>query len=196
METLIHFDQRLFEFLNSTLTHPWLDVFFPLITDLYKSLYFKITVYPAVLVIWVMKYGKKGALVFLFCVSCIAFSDVFSRHVVKENVKRLRPGDNPAVTSVIRAPYGGTSFTSNHATNMFAFATFVSAFLPAVRFILFAMAFLIAYSRIYVGVHFPADVICGALLGALIASLFVQMTLRILKIPRPFKTKVAAKGTT
>ncbi|MGZ3770653.1 MAG: phosphatase PAP2 family protein, partial [Bdellovibrio sp.] len=80
----------------------------------------------------------------------------------------------------VRAPFGGYSFVSNHANNMFNFATFTSSIFPPAAIPAFTMAFLVAYSRVYNGVHFPADVICGALLGILFGLVFARLCKKII----------------
>ncbi|MEK6772631.1 MAG: phosphatase PAP2 family protein [Bdellovibrionota bacterium] len=182
MDFIILFDQRLFEFLNSTLTHPWLDVFFPFLTDLHKSAVFQFTAYPMILIALYLKFGKKSLGIFLSLVLCIACTDFIGSQVIKNNVGRLRPGDNPKVQSLVKSPYGGTSFISNHSANMFAFAIFMSVFFPTMTIPFFVLAALVAYSRIYVGVHFPLDVLGGAFLGLFTGKIFSKIFVLWFKI--------------
>jgi len=186
MEFIIAADHRLFEFLNSTLTHPWLDVFFPFITDLHKSPFFQWTVCPAIFFSLFYYYRKKSWLIFLSLVVCISLTDFIGSQLIKNNVNRLRPGDNPTVISAIKSPYGGTSFISNHSANMFAFASFISVFIPPLKLFFYSIAFIIAYSRIYVGVHFPLDVIIGGLFGLLMGKTFSFFCIHWLKIKLHF----------
>jgi undecaprenyl-diphosphatase len=65
------------------------------------------------------------------------------------------------------------SFPSGHAATSFACATVLSAFAPRLRLPLYALAVLIAFSRLYNGVHYPTDVVAGAVLGALTALLLL-----------------------
>ncbi len=189
MNNLITLDQRLFEFINSTFTHPWLDYFFPLITDLHKNFIFMLFLVSGLFYLFFKSYSKKSIFLFLALILCLATTDFVGSQVIKGNIQRLRPGDNPEVKSTVLSPYGGTSFISNHAANMFAFATFTGVFLPSLRILLFAFAFLVAYSRIYVGVHFPLDVIAGSIFGLVIGKTFVLICLRLLKITPVLKNK-------
>lgn len=191
MDFLISIDHSLFEFLNSTLTHPWLDVFFPWITDLHKSPLFQVTAYPLIFFSLYYFYGKKSFIIFLSLFFCIASTDFIGSQLIKKNVNRLRPGDNPGVHSVVKSPYGGTSFISNHSANMFAFASFTSVFLPPMTIPFYFLALLAAYSRVYVGVHFPLDVLFGGLFGYLNGKIFSFLCLRLFKLKNPFKKRVS-----
>ena len=189
MDFLISLDQRLFEFINSTFTHPWLDYFFPLITDLHKHFIFMLIIVFGIFYLFFKSYSKKAILLFLGLIFCLSTSDFVGSQVIKANIQRSRPGDNPTVKSIVLSPYGGTSFISNHAANMFAFATFTSVFLPSFRILFFALAFLVAYSRVYVGVHFPLDIIAGSIFGLVIGKMFALICSRLLKITPVLKNK-------
>jgi len=175
-------DYFLFHLINQVWTNPWLDQFFPWMTDLHKTLLFQCTVVPFVGLVFFWKYKKKGLLLFVVTLLCLGFSDFFGSAVIKNNIQRPRPGDMTELHAVVRSPYGGYSFISNHSTNSFAFAIFVSSFFLMSRWPLVFIASLIGYSRIYNGVHFPTDVLCGALLGILWGYLFSIAAKRLLKI--------------
>ena len=104
-------------------------------------------------------------------------SDLTSSSLIKHLVFRLRPCHNPAIADNIRvlASYCpvSSSFTSSHACNHFALATFIYITLHKTSrwwVAIFAWAFSIAYSQVYVGVHYPMDIFCGALIGSLIGD--------------------------
>src|SRR5579862_1073651 len=91
--------------------------------------------------------------------------------IVKPLVDRHRPFTSiPAVTVIDERPHDA-SFPSGHAGNAFAAAVVLARALPQWQAVWWTLAVLIAYSRIYVGVHYPADVVGGAILGALSATL-------------------------
>lgn len=175
MDFLIHLDHSLFHFINQTLASSWQDAFFPFITDLHKQLWFKLIVYPILFGFYLYKYKKMGILYFVFCLLATGVTDFSGNNLIKKNVQRPRPFDLVGMEVTKRSSAHGQSFISNHASNMFAFATYTSSFFPAGRFVFFAFAVLIAYSRVYNGVHFPLDVICGGLWGIAIALLFILL---------------------
>jgi undecaprenyl-diphosphatase len=144
----------------------------PVITDLHKSKLAVSVLLPLALVFWFQQKRHKMWAPLLTTLLLIASVDNFSHRILKENIQRPRP---PLVEKEIqiRAPqYGGYSFPSNHAANTFAIATFLGACYPAAWFSLTLFAFIGAYSRVYVGVHYPSDVLAGALIGIFFGLFF------------------------
>lgn len=174
-------DRTLLYYINTLGSTPWLDPFFLSITDMHKSTYFAFIVIPFFLGLFIWKYGKRGIWIFLGLLFCLGLSD-FTGSQIKKSVHRLRPGDAIGVEVTIRAPYGGYSFVSNHATNMYALATYSSFFIPPLTIPVFTIATFVAYSRIYNGVHYPSDVFFGALLGILFGYLCSQSLNYFLKV--------------
>jgi undecaprenyl-diphosphatase len=182
LDLLIHLDQQLFVLINSKWTSPWADQFFPFITDMHKSPIFNIIFIPALIGFFINKKGiKKGLLVFLFCAISIASSDLIGNWGFKKTIQRLRPAETQGLEVQVRSSFGGYSFVSNHSANMFNLATFISVIYPPIRIPVYSVAFLIGYSRVYNGVHFPADVLIGALLGCIVGSVFTKFCFFTLK---------------
>lgn len=173
MDFLIQLDHSLFQFINQSLSSSWQDVFFLFITDMHKLIWFKIIAYPALFGFYFYKYNRQGIIYFVFCLLSLGVTDVTGSKIIKNNVYRSRPFQTEGLVAIQRSPAHGKSFISNHAANMFAFATYATTFFPGGRFVFFGFATLIAYSRVYNGVHFPLDVICGALWGISISLIFV-----------------------
>jgi undecaprenyl-diphosphatase len=126
-----------------------------------------------------MNFGRKGWLWSLYLTMTVIISDLISSHLIKDRlVYRLRPCGNPLWADSIHflASYcpTGSSFTSSHACNHFAMAVFIYRTLrPFSRWwaLVLLWAFVISYAQVYVGVHYPLDIICGGILGSLIGWL-------------------------
>ncbi len=180
METLIQLDKTVFAFFNQTLTNPVFDKFFPFITngEHWVLLY-------AALIIWLLwKCGKNGRICVLALAITITLSDGINSRLIKPAVNRNRPCQEAGMYSRTLVNCGaGKSFASSHAANNFAAAIILSFFFIKMRWIFFSVAALMAFSRVYVGVHYPIDIISGAIIGSLIAYLvlFVLKKVKLIK---------------
>ncbi|MBK8967472.1 MAG: phosphatase PAP2 family protein [Saprospiraceae bacterium] len=163
-------DISVFHLINDTWSNPVFDFLLPM----WRERWTWVPLY-LLLVVFILRYFRTrcGLAVLLGLVLAVGVSDFTSSTLVKKNVQRLRPCNDPAVRAIViqRIPCGsGFSFTSSHAANHFAVAVYLSLFLgglaPWVRPALFIWAFLVAYAQVYVGVHYPGDVVGGALLGS------------------------------
>jgi undecaprenyl-diphosphatase len=126
------------------------------------------------------QYKWKTFLVLAFVTLLILVSDQISVHAFKNVFERLRPCHNPELIERVRmiTGCGGQyGFVSSHAVNSFALAVFVTGIINNngrwLTFVMFLYAFLNCYSRVYLGVHYPGDVLIGAILGFAIAKLFL-----------------------
>lgn len=129
---------------------------------------------------------KNITRIILFVILLIAASDQLSAHVIKNFVERLRPCHEAAIASQVHLVNnycgGEFGFVSSHAANSFALLTLLFLLLKGrdkklVRLLL-TWAIIVSYSRIYLGVHYPGDVISGALLGVALAKIFSEIYLR------------------
>jgi len=181
IEKIITKDRELFIYLNGLGSEQW-DAFWLLVTDKYTWL----PLYVFLLFVLFWYYGWKKALVILFVTALlVTFTDQFV-NLIKNSIHRLRPNRDPSLQDIIRIlkNSGGYSFVSGHATNSFAVSTFMIAVLKKYnRLIYFVLLWplLFAYSRIYVGVHFPIDIILGMLLGILIGYGFYKLNIYFLR---------------
>ncbi len=161
-------DQQLFLFLNS-LNSPFCDQIMHAISGvlIWLPLYLAILIYLGV------KYKRRFLIILLFIIIAATLSDQVSV-LIKNNVHRLRPCHEPlleGLVHLVRGECGGLySFVSSHATNSFNVALISLMFIKKRWFSIsiVAWAAIVGYSRIYLGVHYPGDVLCGSILGALI----------------------------
>lgn len=171
MKKLIDFDKWLFVKINKDSANYFFDQFMPFLRQ--STIWIPFYLFMAVFII--INFPKKALTWLLYISGTVAATDMISSHVFKPWIGRLRPCNDMDMASNIHflANYCGQngSFTSSHAANHFGMATFLFITLQAVLgkwcflFLLWATA--ICYSQIYVGVHFPLDVVGGALLGIL-----------------------------
>ncbi|WP_431244113.1 phosphatase PAP2 family protein [Flavobacterium sp. P21] len=128
--------------------------------------------------------GKQTLYLLLFIAVLIAFTDQ-TCNLFKHTFQRLRPCNNPELKSIIRIVQVRTSYSffSGHATNTMAVATFLFLVLKS-RFkylgFIFLWPLIFAYSRIYLGLHYPGDILAGYFFGALFGSL-IYLVYRKLK---------------
>lgn len=167
-------DTQLFLFLNG-LHADWLDPVMVVITEMWPW----IPLYLLLLFLVFKQYGKRGWWILLGVCVVILCSDQLSAHVCKPLFQRLRPCFNPELEGLVHLPNGlpggRFGFVSSHAANTFAVASFLTGVLWRhyrwIGWVLYGWAFLSSYSRIYVGVHYPGDIVAGAALGILIGLL-------------------------
>ncbi|HIA35274.1 MAG TPA: phosphatase PAP2 family protein [Flavobacteriales bacterium] len=178
-DILVSFDTWLFLLLNS-LHLEALDPIMVIISGKFTW----IPLYVILLLLVIKKHQIKSMLIVVpFIVLLITSSDQISVHLFKNLFERLRPCHNPDLDDFIHllGNCGGKyGFLSSHASNTFALATFLILLMKQ-RAYLYALIFwagLVSYSRIYLGVHYPADILAGACLGILIGMLFWNLFIK------------------
>ena len=158
-------DIALFRGLNQW-NSPFFDHFFSLFTT--KEMW--VPFYLVLLFVFIRKFKKNSLWVILFLVLAIVAADQVSGFI-KDGVARFRPTHNPQLAQWVHNTYvgpgGNYGFVSSHAANAFALFAFARRVFKQSQLtvLLLVWAVLTSYSRIYVGVHFPLDVICGGLIG-------------------------------
>ncbi|MFT4024472.1 MAG: phosphatase PAP2 family protein [Flavihumibacter sp.] len=169
IDRIIGWDQYLAVKINRDWGLPALDLLFQHI----RETYFWIPLYLFFAVFATLNFSKRGWLWVLAAVVTLSITDQLSSNLIKHNIIRLRPCRDPQIADqlrfFIRYCPGSSSFTSSHACNHFGFAAFVffttRQFLRPWSYILFIFAFLVSYSQVYVGVHYPLDVAAGGISG-------------------------------
>lgn len=135
--------------------------------------YCSVVVYVVVILAFIVIKKKQCLKDILFLILTIAVVMIIVSVVIKPNVARLRPCNTAELQGLLHIVKGYTatsfSFVSSHAATSFAIATFayLSFGKKYISILIFLWAFIYSYSRIYLGVHFFGDVLCGALLGIL-----------------------------
>ena len=189
-------------FFNHTLSASWLDPIMIAIT----TVGWWVPAYVVGIAYLIWKYQWKGARIALGAIVLVVISDQLANQVIKPLVDRMRPcaqvPTGAYVVPWIRLPSGprwGGSFPSSHAMNNFAVATyFVTIFNKKRRTrLLFIAAILISISRLYLGLHYPSDVVGGALIGMALGVTFAAVVEfieeRIRRRGLPVEEEVQAK---
>lgn len=151
--------------------HPFFDQVLPL----FRIAETWVPLYLFMLVLVLVNFRKHQ---WQWCLTALlvpAVTDGISSHLIKETFYRVRPCRNPELASWLHVPQGiylpmSSSFTSSHATNHFGIALFfivtLRPFLGKWVYLLLLWASLICYTQLYVGVHYPSDILSGALIGS------------------------------
>lgn len=178
LEELIQYDRQLFLFLNN-LGNTTFDGFWMFMTN-------KLYAIPLYVLLFILAYkqlGLKKTLLFLVFVALLITATDQLANFFKYGVARLRPCHDDRVfpyMRLVKSSCGGNfGYFSAHAANAFAvaffFITVLGSKLRYIGIFLGVWAFFVAYSRIYIGVHFPLDALTGALIGLIFSWLFAKL---------------------
>ncbi|MBN2481561.1 MAG: phosphatase PAP2 family protein [Bacteroidales bacterium] len=177
IEFLHNIDSELLLWLNSRHSY-----FFDRVMFFISGHWEWVPLYAVLFGFMIWKYRWKSLWILLAVAIMITVSDQLT-NVLKSAVKRPRPCKDPVIGQMVLLVNdycsGMYGFVSAHASNTFALATFISLLFRNkwVAAGMLCWSSVVSYSRIYLGVHYPGDIICGAILGAVLA----WMTYRILK---------------
>ena len=175
MDEIQKIDHYLFEKINGTWTNFYFDTWLPIFTDLHQ-LHWPVFVLGFFFSLWIYLHRGRAVRAILGLLLSVAVSDTVSYHVIKPLFERKRPAYTEGVNVNLKTPdHSGLSFPSNHSANVFSGATFLSNAYPGLSPVFIIIAIVVAYSRIYVGVHFPLDVLGGAILGIICGYLVFRL---------------------
>jgi undecaprenyl-diphosphatase len=200
LQNILEIDKELFLYLNS-LHNPFWDTIMLMVTR--KETW--IPFFAIILFFIIKNYRGKALPVMIIVALVILFSDQFSV-LFKDYFQRLRPVHDPVIGSLVHNVLRKGSdfgFVSSHAANGFAIFVFTSRLFKNLRysFLIFFWAVLFSYSRIYSGVHYPLDILGGAVLGWIIGILcfkllmFVENHFLLSGLPRIQKTRLTNQQT-
>lgn len=185
LENLKGFDYKIFSKINGEWHNTFFDAFFPFTREslCWAPFYFFLVLFVTI------NFKKYGWLWSLFLILNVVLSDFVSSSLIKEHIFHLRPCHDPAVADQIRflVKYcpGSSGFTSSHAANHFAAAMFIFVTLKQKvnskwLALIFLWAFIPSYAQVYVGVHFPTDIIGGIFVGLILGYLMAYLLNNVL----------------
>lgn len=188
LELIEQWDRQIFLLLNG-----WHNELFDEIMWYISGKFEWIPLYLILLGLLIKRYGKSVWKILLGVIAVIVLTDQLSVHLFKNVVERYRPCHNLEIADLVHTVNnkcgGKFGFVSSHATNTFGLATYVGLMLARsnrrLTFVLLLLwACVVSYSRIYLGVHYPLDVLGGAILGMLIAYLIYLIVKRVFSIDK------------
>ncbi len=162
MDFLISIDTAVFNFCNQTLSNPVFDQLMPFLSG--NKLFIPGAAVLAAFLVW--KFKARGVLCVLFSLIAVGIGDGWIISAIKHGVARARPFNDIETAITLVGRTGSYSFPSAHSANVFAVAMVFFVYFRQSWKIALPLAFGIAFSRVYNGVHYPSDTITGAVLGA------------------------------
>jgi undecaprenyl-diphosphatase len=171
LDAFLAWDERTFRLVNGDWHTPTLDLVMPFVTE---GKHYIIAFVVAAIILVVV--GRLRGLRFLvLAVVSVAVADAIGTYVLKHSFIRTRPCVALEGVRLLVGCTNSPSFPSNHAVNACVLATLVTLYTPRLWLMATALAILVGYSRIYVGVHYPLDVLAGGALGIVVALVLSRL---------------------
>jgi undecaprenyl-diphosphatase len=172
MNQIIQLDKAIFQLINQRWHNHLFDTLMPIIRNSQTW----IPLYFFLLLICLFNFDKNKWQWILFAALTPILTNFISSDLIKENISRLRPCNDPSMADSMRFLLNyrpqSSSFTSSHATNHFGMATFffltLKDYIGKWGWLFFCWAGIIVYAQIYVGVHYPLDILAGGLMGTIV----------------------------
>jgi undecaprenyl-diphosphatase len=168
MERLLELDRKIFLELNSSFRNPFVDQLMMFLSTTYAW----IPLYLILLYLLIKNFKKQTWLILVAIALTILLADQITSSIMKPFFERLRPSHEPSLAEqvfIVNKYRGGRfGFASSHAANTFGIATLMWMVLKIYRpwiGLLFLWTLLVGYTRIYLGVHYPGDILAGYLVG-------------------------------
>lgn len=181
LEWLTALDREMFFLIN----REWVNGLSDLLLPLARNKYIWAPLYMFIAIFLLVNYKRDGIMVILYLILTVFITDQLSSSIIKPFFERLRPCKDLVMMEHVRLLIkcgSGYSFTSSHAMNHFGVAFFLGIILWRLsRWVLpvaFLWAAIVSYAQVYVGVHYPFDVIGGGLIGLLIGSIMAFLCKR------------------
>ncbi|MEE9407819.1 MAG: phosphatase PAP2 family protein [Polaribacter sp.] len=179
LESILNKDKELLVYLNNLGSEQWDPLWLVITNQLYWAPLFILVFYLVI-----KSFGwKQGGLMILSMILLVTFSDQFT-NFIKDSFERLRPNNDPEIKHLLRTLINpqSYSFMSGHATTSTFFAVYTTLLLKEKYnkiYLILLFPAIFAYSRLYLGVHFPIDISVGILVGTLFANIYYQLYLKV-----------------
>lgn len=182
MNILIKIDHAAFHFINGTIANPVLNWLMPIVTNENN-----IAIPLILILLWMLLFnGKRGKIAAVLLILTVILTDMIAAQLIKPWIGRIRPSHAMLDEINLLVSKGGKfSFISNHAANTMSAATIIGYFYKKWKYIAIGISLIVGFSRIYVGVHYPFDVLGGWIFGHALAlgilSIWVVLKMREIK---------------
>ncbi len=183
LETLAHYDQVVFYFINVKLANPITDLIMPEVTSDWNLR----ILYAVAMIALIWKGNRQLRWLVLFSILTLALTDQVSSIFLKDWIGRIRPCATLSGVHLLVGCGAGKSMPSSHAANCFGQAALFGLLYVQARWPLVIFASVVALSRVFVGVHYPGDVLVGTMIGLTI-GLIVALVFRRLPVSAPKNT--------